>query len=209
MHEPATLAERELIGMTDRITPDLLRYGWASAAIETRPELLSEWAGHPDTAIRRAVMRSPQLTEAAAELVVATRRSGLHTLGSNPLTPIELIEARPAALRRRHALESAGADDLGRVAADPNHIGHVELGSPTIDLVLARSERLDADSAAALAGRSSPRVDPWVAAVLWDRFGDAVRDVIRSELSAERLRATRHLVDEWLVQGNIAQHRSA
>ena len=27
-------SERELIATTDQVTPDLLRYGWASAAIE-------------------------------------------------------------------------------------------------------------------------------------------------------------------------------
>lgn len=199
MTEQPNPSQRELIGMTETVTPDLLRYGWASAAIEARPELLVEWAGHPDTAIRRAVMRSPQLTEAAAELIVATRRSGLHTLGSNPLTPIELIEDRPGALRRRHAIESAGADDLGRVAEHPNRERFREVGSPTIDLVLARSERLDADGAAALARRSSPWVDPWVAAVLWDRFGNAVRDTIERGLSGERRRAVRRLVDEWTV----------
>ncbi len=192
-------SERELIATTDQVTPDLLRYGWASAAIAARPDLLLEWAGHPDTAIRRAVMSSPRLSPEAAELVVATRRSGLHTLGSNPLTPIELIEDRPGAMRRRRAVEAAGADDLDGVADDPNHERYVELGSPTVDLVLARSTRLDEHTAHALVGRSAPTVDPWVAAVLWSQFGDPLRDAIERGLSGGRRRAVRRLVDEWTV----------
>lgn len=197
MTAPRGSATRELIGMTEQVAPDLLRYGWASAALEARPALLLEWAGHVDTAIRRAVMRSPRLSPEAAELVIATRRSGLHTLGSNPRTPIELIEDRPGAMRRRRDIEGAGADDLDRVAADPNHERYVALGSPTVDLVLARSAQLDERTATALVRRASPAVDPWVAAVLWSRFGEEVRDVIGDELSGERLRATRRLVEDW------------
>ena len=199
MADPANPTETELIEMTEQVAPDLLRYGWASAAIDAQPDLMVQWADHPDTAIRRAVMRSTHLSAEVAELVVATRRSGLHTLGSNPLTPIELIDGRPGALRRRRAIEHAGADDLDRVMTDPNHESFLELGSPTIDLVLARSVHLDERIAADLAARAAPRVDPWVAALLWVRFGDTVRDTLRREQSDERNRAVRRLLDEWTV----------
>src|SRR5687768_3633597 len=76
---------------------DLLRYGWASAAIDAHPELHRAWAETGDRAVRRALMRSPALPPDVAGLIVATRRSGMHTLGSNPETPIELLADNPSA----------------------------------------------------------------------------------------------------------------
>lgn len=189
---------RHRIHAIPSISPELLRYGWISAALDLRPSLAWDWADAEDRAVRRAVMRSPELEPATAERVVATRRSGLHTLGSNPRTPIHLIAGRPGAMRRRAALDAAGALDLDVVEEAPNRAELVALGSPTIDLVLARSARLDESTADALATRPHPVVDPWVAARLLHRFGAPMHERLRPGSSRQRWRATEQLVEAWL-----------
>jgi hypothetical protein len=168
---------------------DLLRYAWASAALDAHPELHAAWAGTEDRAVRRALMRSPQLTPEAAELLVETRRSGMHTLGANPAAPVELLERNPGALGRRTRLDRVLTDGLRTVTRDPR-AALVELGSGTVDLVLARADALTDATARLLASRRQPPVDPWVLAVLVDRFGDGVWRAASGHASRSRLTAT-------------------
>lgn len=146
--------------------PGLHRYGWASARLDLEPELLMVWAATEDRDLRRAVMRSPELERAAAELVVATRRSGMHTLGMNPAAPVDLLRSNPGARRRRARLLELVPGGLDEVRATPGTPHQIAAGSPTVDLVLARHRSLPSGAAEALLGRSDPPVDPWVAAQL-------------------------------------------
>jgi hypothetical protein len=168
---------------------DLLRFGWASAVLDAHPQLLLPWAGSDDRTVRRAVMRSPDLTEEAAELVVATRRSGMHTLGANPAAPIELLARNPGAWRRRQAIDEVVPGGLAEVAASPDRPALVDLGSPTVDLAVARAAALDEAQALRLAARADPPIDPWVAAVLVERFGAPVWEALRTHAASGRLAA--------------------
>lgn len=203
--EPAP-APDHLAARTPGVTPDLLRFGWASAALDAEPELLLTWAGHPDASIRRAVMRSPRLSEPAAELVVATRRSGLHTLGANPACPRHLLAGRPAALRRHDALTRAlDGRSLQDVSVDPDPERWIRLASPTLDLVLAASTHLDDDAALALATRRDRPVDPWVGALLVARSGPELRARLATRLGAEARRAVERLLEVWLLSGRAGR----
>lgn len=168
---------------------DLLRYGRASAELESRPELHLQWASTGDRAVRRALMRSPQLPPEAAELVVATRRSGMHTLGSNPVAPVELLARNPSARRRRAAVDEVLPDGPDQLLRDPNREELVDLGSGTVDLMLARAPGLEPATAVALAARADPALDPWAAALLVARFGAPVRDALADRMGADRRRA--------------------
>lgn len=174
---------------------DLLRFGQASADLDERPERHDEWAETTDRAIRRALMRSPRLTPAVAERIVETRRSGMHTLGSNPLTPDALLDSNPGARRRRERVLDAAPGGLDEVTAHPNRRRYVEAGSPTLDLVLARARGLRPATARALAGRRHPPPDPWVLAILVARFGADVDEILDRAASAQRRRAVAVLVD--------------
>lgn len=166
-------------------TDDLLRYGWASALLEMRADLMAVWAQSEDRARRRAVMRSPELDPATAEAVIAVRRSGMHTLGANPEAPIDLLAANPGARRRRAAVDAALPDGLGRLdEADPEEM--VALGSPTVDLALARRAQLDEATAIALASRAHPVPDPWVLAIVADRHGAAVEHAVAGLAAGRR-----------------------
>ena len=169
--------------------PELLRYGWASAALDAHPELHLAWAGTADRAVRRALMRSPELPPEAAELVVATRRSGMHTLGANPVAPPELLERNPSARRRRETVDELLRSGLAASVRDPNRQELIELGSGTVDLALAHARGLSAASAERLAARSDPVLDPWAMAVLVERFGEAVWAAHAAHASAVRRRA--------------------
>jgi hypothetical protein len=173
---------------------DLLRYGRASAALEADPALHAAWATTSDRAVRRAIMRSPLLTADVAEAVVATRRSGMHTLGANPAAPIELLASNPGARRRRAAVDEVLPGGLDEAAARPNRAALVELGSGTVDLVLARAEGLGEATALALAARTDPPLDPWVAAVLVERYGDPAREAFEAHASRSRRAAVRTLL---------------
>ena len=169
--------------------PELLRYGWASAALDAHPELHLPWAGTAERAVRRALMRSPALPPEAAELVVATRRSGMHTMGSNPAAPLELLERNPSARRRRAAVDELLPGGLDEARRHPNRAELVELGNGTVDLVLAHAPGLERSSARALASRRDPVLDPWSAAVLVERFGDPVWDALTARVRGARRRA--------------------
>ncbi len=204
MTAPAT--PDQLARRTPEVAPDLLRYGWASAALDAEPALLLTWAGHPDAAIRRAVMRSPRLSEPAAELVVATRRSGLHTLAANPACPRPLLAGRPAALRRHDALTRAlDGRSLQDVSEDPHPERWIPLASPTLDLVLASSPHLDGEAARALATRRDRPVDPWVGALLVARSGPELRADLATRLGAEARRAVDRLLEVWLLSGRAGR----
>jgi hypothetical protein len=187
---------------------DLVRYAEASADLDERPELHEQWAHAEDRAVRRALMRSPALTEHVAQALVETRRSGMHTLGSNPRAPIELLRSNPGARRRRERVLAAAPGGLDEVAAHPNRRRYVELGSPTVDLVLARAASLELDTAASLAERSDPPADPWVLAILVARFGDPIQGLVGSTASSARRSATAKLVDRaGSLSNRIAQMR--
>ncbi len=187
--------------------PDLLRFGWASAVLERFPRLHLDWATSPDRAVRRAIMRSPDLPPIAAEAVVAARRSGLHTLGGNPVAPAELLHRNPGAQRRRRAVDQAlGADGLRGAERRPDRPGLVDVGSATVDLVLARSDRLGLATAQQLVGRTSPRPDPWVLARLAARFGDPLWSVVEGSVPADRRRAAAALAE---VATAVAAEREA
>jgi len=173
---------------------DLLRYGEASATLEADPSLHEAWATSTDRAVRRAVLRSPAITAEVAGLVLATRRSGMHTLGANPAAPADLLDANPGAQRRRAAVDALLPDGLAAARRRPNRPDLVALGSPTVDLVLARAPSLDEPTAVALAARTDPPADPWVLAVLASRFGDPVRDALAGAAPARR-RAVARLLD--------------
>jgi hypothetical protein len=172
---------------------ELRRYGEASAELEDEPELHHEWAGSEDRAIRRALMRSPALPPEAAERIVETRRSGMHTMGSNPTVPIELLADNPGARRRRERVTEAAPGGPDEVSTHPNRLRYVQVGSPTLDLVLARSDSLTLQTAVALAGREDPPADPWVLAILIARFGEPVEATVHSTASAGRRAAVDHL----------------
>lgn len=176
--------------------PDLLRYGWASAVLERHPDLHLAWATTPDRAVRRAVMRSPDLPPIAAEALVAVRHSGMHTLGANPVAPPALLVHNPGARRRRQLVDRAlGGDGLAAPVRRPNDPALLTAASATVDLMVTRASRLDLSTARRLAGRSDPRPDPWVLARLGSRFGAPVWDVVDDAVPAERRRAARALVD--------------
>jgi hypothetical protein len=179
--------------------PELLRFGWASAVLDAHPELHLSWADAIDRAVRRALMRSPRLPPEAAELIVATRRSGMHTLGANPVAPAGLLAGNPGAQRRRAAVEACLPEGLDGASRRPDDPGLAALGSPTVDLVLARSPALDPTTAARLAGRSRPAVDPWVLAVLAARYGARVR-AAPGHASRPRLAAAAALEGSAVVQ---------
>ena len=174
---------------------DLLRYAEASADLEERPELHEQWAHREDRAVRWALMRSPALTEHVAEALVETRRSGMHTLGSNPRTPVELLDSNPGARRRRERVLAVAPGGLDEVTAHPNRQRYVEVGSPTLDLVLARAGSLRRSTAIALAERADPPVDPWVLAILVARFGDPIRSIVDRTASSARRSATARLIE--------------
>lgn len=168
---------------------DLLRYGWASAALDAHPELHLPWAGTADRAVRRALMRSPSLPREAAELVVATRRSGMHTLGANPAAPSDLLERNPSARRRRAAVDEELPKGLDDARGRPNRPTLVELGNGTVDLVLAHAPSLRRGTAVSLAERRDPVLDPWSAAVLVERFGEPVWEALAAHVRGARRRA--------------------
>ena len=168
---------------------DLLRYGWASAALDAHPELHLPWAGTVDRAVRRALMRSPSLPPEAAELVVATRRSGMHTLGANPAAPLELLARNPSARRRRGAVGEVLPKGLADARRRPNRPTLVELGNGTVDLVLANAPSLSRRTAVSLAERWDPLLDPWSAAVLVERFGEPVWEALVAHVGGARRRA--------------------
>jgi len=172
---------------------ELLRFGWASAALDAHPKLHLPWAGTADRAVRRALMRSPSLPREAAELVVATRRSGMHTLGANPAAPLELLERNPSARRRRDAVAEVLPKGLADARRRPNRPTLVELGNATVDLVLAHSPSLRHPTAVALAERRDPALDPWTAAVLVERFGEPVWEALTSHVRGSRRRAVTSL----------------
>lgn len=145
--------------------------------------------------MRRALMRSPALPDEVAERIVETRRSGMHTLGSNPAAPAELLADNPGARRRRERIARAAPGGLEEIAEHPNRSRYVELGSPTVDLVLAHAEGLRADTAEALATRDDPWADPWVLAILVARFGERLSAVVADVVPAQRRRVTRGLVE--------------
>jgi hypothetical protein len=142
---------------------DLRRYAEASAALERDPSLHEAWARSPDRAVRRALMRSPALAADVAATIVGVRRTGMHTLGSNPVAPAVLLEGNPGAQRRRAAVDALLPGGLADVERDPNRLELVELRSPTVDLVLAHAAGLDERTAAALLERG---VDPYVRSLL-------------------------------------------
>lgn len=170
----------------------LTRYGWASARLDLEPGLLHHWADHEDRSIRRAVMRSPELDPESAELLVATRRSGMHTMGLNPVAPLELLGSNPGARRRRRRLLQAVPGGLDDVQHDPGGPGQVAAGSPTLDLALARHPDLPAAAAFDLLERATPPVDPWVGALLAVRCRMPA-DELPSRWSADRRRSSRAL----------------
>lgn len=172
---------------------DLLRYGRASAALETDPSRHEAWATTGDRAVRRALMRSPVLPPHVAEAIVENRRSGMHTLGANPVAPIELLASNPGARRRRAAVDEVLPGGLDEARAHPDRDELVALGSGTVDLVLARAEALSEATAVALASRRDPPLDPWAAAVLVERFGQPVRDAFEAHASRSRQAAVRAL----------------
>jgi hypothetical protein len=172
---------------------DLVRYGWASAVLDHHPELLLPWATATDRAVRRAVMRSPALGPIEASALVATRRTGMHTLGANPATPIDLLRDNPGARRRRAAVDAVLPCGLAAVEDDPNDRRLTDLGSGTVDLAVARAGRLSVETARRLIERDRPPVDPWVLAVLGTRTGEEVWTVAGRAVSPARLRAARDL----------------
>jgi hypothetical protein len=189
--DAATLARAEDADPA-RLGPDgseLLRYGWASAALDAHPELHLPWAGTGDRAVRRAVMRSPSLPSEAAELVVATRRSGMHTLGANPVAPVELLERNPSARRRRAAVLELLPGGLDEARRNPDRPELVELGNGTVDLVLAHAPELSPEVARLLVARTDPLLDPWSAAVLVERYGAPVWRTWTAHVRGERRRA--------------------
>ncbi|MGY6501190.1 MAG: hypothetical protein ACXIVQ_09915 [Acidimicrobiales bacterium] len=169
---------------------DLARFGWASAALSAHPHLLHPWSATSDRAVRRALMRSPHLTAEAARRIVEVRRSGMHTLGSNPATPAELLEDNPGALRRRRAVDAVLPDGIAGLADHVDPEALVALGSPTVDLALACARTTDLDTAVGLAARTSPPADPWVLAVLLDRFGGPADEALGSHVARARRQAT-------------------
>lgn len=173
--------------------PELLRFGWASAALQFHPVLHQDWAESEDRALRRAVMRSPALPPEVAEQLVAHRRSGMHTLGSNPAAPIELLGSNPSALRRRRAIDRAAPAGPIDIVSHPNRAELIELGSPTVDLLLAGAPALDDRHAEMLAGRTDPPADPWTIALLVARFGDRVGRCAAAHSSRARMRAADRL----------------
>lgn len=171
----------------------LARYGWASARLDLEPGLLHDWADHEDRSIRRAVMRSPDLDPESAELLVATRRSGMHTLGMNPSVPVALLSSNPGARRRRSRLLRSVPGGLDDVQRHPGGPGQVAAGSPTVDLALARHPDLPPAAAFELLERSSPPADPWVGSLLAVRCRMPA-DELPTRWSAERRHSTRRLV---------------
>lgn len=181
--------------------PELLRFGWASAALQFHPQLHHDWADSEDRALRRAVMRSPELPAESAERLVAHRRSGMHTLGANPAAPIELLGSNPSALRRRLAVDEVAPGGVVEIRSHPDRPGLIELGSPSVDLVLATSPALDEHHAETLASRVDPPADPWIAALLIARFGDRIRRLAAAHSSRARTTATNDLVpvaEDWM-----------
>lgn len=174
-------------------TNDLRRYGEASADLEADPGLHRAWARATDRAVRRALLRSPALPPEVAATIVGARRSGMHTLGDNPVAPIELLADNPGARRRRDRLDEVLPGGLDDVRADPNRPELVALGSGTVDLVLAHGGTLDEATAVALASRPSPPVDPWSLALLAGRFGELVWDAAGRVHGRARLVAARSL----------------
>lgn len=174
---------------------ELLRYGETSADLEDDPTLHHALAQSEDRAVRRALMRSPALPPEVAELIVETRRSGMHTLGSNPVAPIELLADNPGARKRRELVTAAAPGGIDEVDEKPDRDRYREVGSPTLDLVIARSAALELDTAVALAGRNHPPVDPWVLALLIARLGDPVADIVTTTASRSRRAAVDHLVE--------------
>lgn len=69
------------------------------------------------------------------------------------------------------ATDRVAPGGIDRIRDDPNRPALVELGSGTVDLAVARAPSLDEATAVLLA---DPPADPWVLAVLFDRY-DAAR----------------------------------
>ena len=77
----------------------------------------------------------------------------MHTLGANPAAPIELLGSNPSALRRRLAVDEVAPGGVVEIRSHPDRPGLIELGSPSVDLVLATSPALDEHHAETLASR--------------------------------------------------------
>lgn len=163
------------------------RLAWTSAVLEAHPDVARVLSGAEDAAVRRAVLRLPGLPLDVAAEVVATRRSGLHTLARNPDLPLDLAGATPSKRRRRAPIEELVGDDSSVLLGDGSlHARAVELGSGTLDLVLTRSPELTETNACALAGRTGPPADGWVLAALVERFGEPVWEAARPAASPAR-----------------------
>jgi hypothetical protein len=174
-------------------TSDHVRYALASQELLDDPSLHREWATSADRARRRAVMRSPSITPDVAELVVATGRTGMHTMGANPEVPIELLDRNPSARRRHERIDAVLAGGLADLRRGPNRPELVALGSGTVDLALALAPGLQEAVAVALAERTDPTADALTLALLVQRFGVPVRDAVARHASRERRRAVEAL----------------
>jgi hypothetical protein len=125
----------------------------------------------------------------------------MHTLGANPMTPVELLGANPSARRRRTAVDEAAPGGVETIERRPNRVAVLSLGSPTVDLVLANAPTLDLRHAELLAARTEPALDPWSAALLVARFGTAVRDRLARHANRTRTAAADGLApvaEQWV-----------